>query len=165
MTFQEHKGKPSSLCTVPLYLYCLLTCCSFLSMQASSGKVYRPGQPKTRSRFSLRRLFYANPLLSPPFTAVAGSPGCFRRREKEGGAGAEQSSWRDNYSTTSSILPGRSSPPVFNDGTSSVSTNSVLRSRPEPYQYVRSLIKGKLKNKYIFLLRRVGWCKKFVLNG
>ena len=106
-----------------------------------------------------------NPLLSPPFTAVAGSPGRFRRREKEGGAGAEQSSWRDNYSTTSSILPGRSSPPVFNDGTSSVSTNSVLRSRPEPYQYVRSLIKGKLKNKYIFLLRRVGWCKKFVLNG
>jgi hypothetical protein len=55
-------------------------------LQASSGKVYRPGQPKTRSRFSLRRLFYTNPLLSPPFTsaansaaAAASSPGRFRQ--------------------------------------------------------------------------------------
>ncbi len=95
------------------------------------GKVYRPGQPKTRSRFSLRRLFYANPLLSPPFAAAAASsPG--RRREKEapvepGGGWDRGAGAADTCSMSSSILPGPSSasssstPPLFTDGATGVS--------------------------------------------
>lgn len=105
-----------------------------------AGKVYRPSQPnKTRSRFSLRRLFYAYPLLSPPFTAAAAvsSPGRRRRRrEKE----AEQTSWgmmsqeRDTCSLASSVLPGpssasSSSPPLYTDGAASM-LESGMRECP-----------------------------------
>jgi len=81
----------------------------------------RPAQPrKPHSRFSLRRLFYTNPLLSPPFTRSSqkrrcrserGSLGMGVSREgvssRDGVDTRSEGSWvtldRDAYSTTSSV--------------------------------------------------------------
>jgi len=72
----------------------------------------RPAPRKPRSRFSLRRLFYTNPLLSPPFTRSSSSR---RKCDSPGVAGVtgdtrSEGSWitldRDAYSTTSSVLEG-----------------------------------------------------------
>ena len=70
---------------------------------------------KPRSRFSLRRLFYTNPLLSPPFGRAQnrqrkGRGGCEREREspQPGVETQSEASWvvaveRDNASTSSSV--------------------------------------------------------------
>lgn len=81
----------------------------------------RPAQPrKPHSRFSLRRLFYTNPLLSPPFTRSSqkrkcrserGSPGMGVARDgvssRDGVDTRSEGSWvtldRDAYSTSSSV--------------------------------------------------------------
>lgn len=74
---------------------------------------------KPRSRFSLRRLFYTNPLLSPPFTRAQNRrklrKGCDRESGQSSGAATvsadtqSEASWvagageRDTYSTASSV--------------------------------------------------------------
>jgi len=56
-------------------------------LNSASGQNYPvKAQPnKTRSRFSLRRLFYTNPLLSPPFTR---SPKINRKKQKRSAGGS-----------------------------------------------------------------------------
>ena len=78
----------------------------------TSNHSVKASQAKPRSRFSLRRLFYTNPLLSPPF-ARSHKKNKVRRgcdRDSGGGAGPDnqsEGSWvagdRDDFSTASSV--------------------------------------------------------------
>jgi len=56
-------------------------------LNTGSSKNYTSQTSKTRSRFSLRRLFYTNPLLSPPF---ARSPKVNRKKPKRNGGGPSE---------------------------------------------------------------------------
>jgi hypothetical protein len=71
MHFTEFVSRIQVLLLIEKRMISLIAPCFY--QVPSGGKVYRPGQPKTRSRFSLRRLFYTNPLLSPPFTTTSSS--------------------------------------------------------------------------------------------
>ena len=84
----------------------------------------KASQSKPRSRFSLRRLFYTNPLLSPPFAQTHSKKklkkGCEKESPFTGVRGVRETldnqsdgSWmtsgageRDNYSTSSSVGAG-----------------------------------------------------------
>jgi len=65
-------------------------------LNSGSSKNYpvKASQPnKTRSRFSLRRLFYTNPLLSPPFTR---SPKVNRKKPKRNAGNGDRDRDRDS---------------------------------------------------------------------
>ena len=82
---------------------------------ASNSHSIRANQSKPKSRFSLRRLFYTNPLFSPPFTRTnekdkqkkceRDNPSIGSNRVKETLDTQSEGSWRtgDNYSTSSSV--------------------------------------------------------------
>jgi len=83
--------------------------------------VYRPGQSKPRSRFSLRNLLYTNPLHSPPFSNSPSTSRSRKQKEKEGDTQSE-GSWveRGSQGTVSSaqhsqIQNSSSLQPQFND--------------------------------------------------
>jgi len=92
---------------------------SVTNTMANSNYSIKTNQSKPRSRFSLRRLFYTNPLLSPPFS---GSSNTRKKTKKtcdsppsgvQGGRDTlnmdtqSEGSWvtgdKDNYSTSSSV--------------------------------------------------------------
>ena len=84
------------------------------SGMSTSNHSVKASQAKPRSRFSLRRLFYTNPLLSPPFSRSQKKNRVRKGCERDTGGGGvlgpdnqSEGSWvtgeRDDFSTASSV--------------------------------------------------------------